>query len=239
MSARAVHPEGCAARGSDEGRVHQFCAGPEVVACGNAPLWRTRMGAEQLCAWFRGVRVGLDVALTRLKEVTMTTKASNIACSPWRLVNLSLPLMAAAAVGCMGVDETTSLTGQSVEAQAQVEDGEQVLEDVRVPDVTRDTAYATPDEVGGFAVQGAGVYLNVVDDRAELMLYVVAPATSATFVQPTLYLTTQEGDHTATETVVIEDVTLESGDSRVYTRHGQGPLLEAVADFESLSARPL
>src|SRR5262245_1177773 len=134
----------------------------------------------------------------------MTSRVSNIARNPWRLMQVALPLLAAASVGCMGVNDRTILASQSMDTQAQVDDDEaEVLDEAPAPEAPHATAYATPDEVGGFALQGVGVYLNVVDDRAELMLYVVAPATIATFSRPTLYMTTQEGDHTATETAEL------------------------------------
>jgi hypothetical protein len=95
----------------------------------------------------------------------------------------------------------------------------------------RNAAYATPEAIGGFCVDGVGVYLSAVDGVAELTLYVVAPATRVTFDRPALYLTTQEGDHWNTEVAEFEAVTLEAGESHVFREEAEGPLMEVVADF--------
>ncbi|HKU39914.1 MAG TPA: hypothetical protein VJR89_17260 [Polyangiales bacterium] len=93
-------------------------------------------------------------------------------------------------------------------------------------------AYATPQAIGGFCVQGVGVYLSAVQDTAELTLYVVAPAQSATFARPALYLTTQEGESSKTEVAEFEDVTLQAGESFVLRKETEDRLLEVFADFE-------
>jgi hypothetical protein len=90
---------------------------------------------------------------------------------------------------------------------------------------------ATPDTVGGFSTDGVGVYLSAVDDTAELTLYVVAPAQRATFSRPALYLTTQDGEHSKTEVAEFDDVTIEAGESRVFSREAGGKLMEVFADF--------
>ena len=92
-------------------------------------------------------------------------------------------------------------------------------------------AYATPSTFGGFCADGVGVYLSAVNDSAELTLYVVWPAKSATFERPALYLTTQEGDHARTEVEEFEDVTLQAGESRSLHKQADGKLMEAFADF--------
>jgi hypothetical protein len=91
--------------------------------------------------------------------------------------------------------------------------------------------FATPQKFGGFSANGVGVYLSAVNDVAELTLYVVAPAQSATFGRPALYLTTREGDHTKTDVAEFEDVTLEAGESRVFSEEASGRLTEVFADF--------
>ncbi|HKP56303.1 MAG TPA: hypothetical protein VJV78_06275 [Polyangiales bacterium] len=95
----------------------------------------------------------------------------------------------------------------------------------------RDEAFATPEMVGGFCTDGVGVFLTAVDDAAELTLYVVAPAERATFSRPALHLTTLDGEHSQTEVVEFEDVTLEAGESHVLRQEAVGTLMEVFAEF--------
>ena len=137
----------------------------------------------------------------------------------WLPLPATLPLLAALfAAGCAGSAEDISDTDEVAIGQ------------LSRPEHGMD-AFATPETVGGFCSDGAGVYLSAVDNTAELTLYVVAPATIATFGRPALYLTTQEGEHWATETVEFEDVTLEAGESRVLRKQAAGTLMEVYADF--------
>jgi hypothetical protein len=150
--------------------------------------------------------------------------------SQW-LLTRSLPLIAAALVsltGCMPTGEAPDVTPEFADETSETSE--------RTPvDATREAlrsgAYATPEEVGGFCVDGVGVLLTAVDDAAELTLYVVAPAKSATFNAPALHLTTLEGDHSKTEIAEFEDVTLEAGQSHVFRREAGGPLMDAFAAF--------
>jgi len=90
---------------------------------------------------------------------------------------------------------------------------------------------ATPDSVGGFSMEGVGVYLSAARDTAEMTLYVVAPAETVTFSRPALYLTTREGDHSKTDMAEFEDVTLDAGESRTLRKEADGTLMEVFADF--------
>lgn len=92
-------------------------------------------------------------------------------------------------------------------------------------------AYATPDTIGGFSVDGVGVYLSADTSAAELTLYVAPPADSAIFGRPALYITTQDGEHATTEVVEFEDVTLQVAESRVFRHEVEHPLIEVVANF--------
>jgi hypothetical protein len=95
----------------------------------------------------------------------------------------------------------------------------------------RNGVVATPETIGGFSADGVGVYLSAIDNTAELTLYVVTPAQSATFGRPALYLTTQEGDHSKTDVAEFDDVTVEVGESRVFRAEAEGTLMEVFADF--------
>jgi hypothetical protein len=124
--------------------------------------------------------------------------------------------------GCMGTaedfDQTTS-------------------EDTEIPEVesTRislraGVAVASPDEFDGYGSNGVGLYLSAIADRAELTLYVVAPAESAVFDHPVLRLTTQQGDSQTTEIVEFDSVALSAGESRVLAKQADGRLEQVVAD---------
>ena len=148
-----------------------------------------------------------------------TVKPAKSSRKPGLPLPAALPLLAAIfAAGCAG------------NAEGAVPEDISDTDQVAVAALRMD-AFATPETVGGFCTEGAGVFLSAVDNTAELTLYVVAPATIATFGHPALYLTTQEGEHRATETVEFEDVTLEAGESRVLRKQTAGTLMEVYADF--------
>jgi hypothetical protein len=138
---------------------------------------------------------------------------------------LALPLAAAALIAATGCVTT---------GEQMPEDTTETTETAAVDPMRaalRDGAHATPEAVGGFCVDGVGVFLSAVDDTAELTLYVVAPAQHATFERPAMYLTSREGDHEMTEFAEFEPVTLKAGESRVFRRAAQGPLMDVFADF--------
>ncbi len=152
----------------------------------------------------------------------------------------SLPLIAAALVsvsGCLPTGESPEISEEladetsetrssaSADAESSASDAEAMREALRTG------AWATPEDVGGFCVDGVGVLLTAVDDAAELTVYVVAPAKSATFTGAALRLTIREGDHSMTEVAELEDVTLEAGESHVFRREAHGQLMDAFANF--------
>jgi hypothetical protein len=147
-------------------------------------------------------------------------------CSQWLRFHSGLRLLTAAALvaaaGC---------AGSSAGLAADTSDTHQVAADESTHTALRNGVFATPQAVGGSAVDGVGVFLSAVDNTAELTLYVVAPAESVTFSRPSLYLTTQEADHSKTEVAEFEDVTLDAGDSRVFRAEADGMLMEVFADF--------
>jgi hypothetical protein len=125
----------------------------------------------------------------------------------------------------------TGCVGNGAGFAEDTSDTDQVAADEPTHTALRNGVFATPQTIGGFSVDGVGVYLSAVDNTAELTLYVVAPAESATFGRPALYLTTQEGDHWQTEVAEFEHVTVEAGESRVFREDAEGTLMEVFADF--------
>jgi len=149
--------------------------------------------------------------------------------SHWLLVRVALKLIAAAALSCsMGC---AAASGSVEDTQADATEADPVAAAEPSRSALRDGAYATPQTFGGFCEEGLGVYLSAAGDTAELTLYVVWPAKSATFHRPALYLTTQEGDHSKTEVAEFDDVTLQAGESRYFRRQADGKLMEVFADF--------
>jgi hypothetical protein len=139
--------------------------------------------------------------------------------------NLQCIVAAAAllsASGCVGVEADFSQADSDEIAIAEVEPTRIALR--------AGTASAGADEIDGYCESGVGVYLSATADRAELTLYVVAPAESATFEHPALRLTTQEGDGQKTDISEFETVTLVAGESRVFAKHAEGTLMNVVAE---------
>lgn len=150
-----------------------------------------------------------------------------------RLLASSLPLIAAALVsltGCLPSGEAPEVTEELADGASEPSVTAPVDSEAMREALRRGTS-ATPEEVGGFCVDGVGVLLTAVDDAAELTVYVVAPAMRATFTGPALHWTTREGDHSKTEVAEFEDVTLEAGESHVFRREADGPLMDAFANF--------
>jgi hypothetical protein len=127
-----------------------------------------------------------------------------------------------------GIIAAAGCTGGSAE---DTSDTDPVVAEEPAHPALRNGVFATPQAVGGSSADGVGVFLSAVGDTAELTLYVVAPARSATFVRPALYLTTQEAEHSKTEVAEFEDVTMQAGESRVLREQADGTLLEVFADF--------
>lgn len=96
----------------------------------------------------------------------------------------------------------------------------------------RTGAAVAPDDIDGFCEDGVGVYLSANGEQAELTVYVVAPATSVTFARPTLRLTTMLDGSPTTDVSEFEDVTLNAGESRVFTAQTQGTLMDVAAEIE-------
>lgn len=135
------------------------------------------------------------------------------------------------AAGCVGEDPADDVAAPTYAPEAH----EVSPEEPGVAVLRSGSASATPETVGGFCRDGAGVYLSATQDAAELLLYVVTPAQRATFSRPALYLTTREGDHSKTEVAEFEDVTLEAGESLVLQKEATGVLMEVLADFAPTS----
>jgi hypothetical protein len=174
----------------------------------------------------------MHVRAQHTQPVSLVVDAS---CRQWLLLRMFLQLTAAtalaSAVGCAGSSE--SVAGDSVEP-GDTSGTDEVAAEEPLQAALRNGVLATPETVGGFSTDGVGVYLSAVDNQAELTLYVVAPAKSATFARPALYLTTHEGDHSKTQVAEFEDVTLEAGDSRVFREEAGGELMEVFADFDGV-----
>ena len=137
-------------------------------------------------------------------------------------------------VGLLGTALVISAAGCAVSGdgvEQDTSDTDQGAPDESMHAALRNGVFATPEAIGGFSVDGVGVFLSAVDNTAELTLYVVAPAQSVTFARPALYLTTQEGDHHKTEVAEFEDVTIEAGESRVFREDVEGTLMEVFANF--------
>jgi hypothetical protein len=127
------------------------------------------------------------------------------------------------ASGCLGAEADFPQAGSDEIATADVEPSRIALR--------AGIASAGADKIDGFCDSGVGVYLSATADRAELTLYVVAPAESATFGHPALRVTTQEGDAQKTDISEFESVTLVAGESRVFAKHVEGTLLNVVAEL--------
>jgi hypothetical protein len=125
--------------------------------------------------------------------------------------------------GCMG-------TAEADFAQSDSEENSPAgVEPTRI--ALRTGASVTPDDIDGFCNDGVGVYLSATTDRAELTVYVVAPAESAVFDRPALRLTTQQGDHQATDVMEFETIELQAGESRVFSKQAAGTLMDVVAEI--------
>jgi len=164
---------------------------------------------------------------------THDASAVDASCRQWLPLRSFLPLVATAALvcaaGCAGSAE--GVAGDPVEP-GDTSGTDEVAADEPIQTALRNGVFATPEAVGGFSTDGVGVYLSAVDKTAELTLYVVAPAQSATFSRPALYLTTREGDHSKTDVAEFEDVTIVAGESRVFREEAGGKLMEVFADFD-------
>jgi len=114
-------------------------------------------------------------------------------------------------------------------------------EDTAPPDVDRahialhrGTASADADEIDGYCERGLGVYLSATAEQAELTVYVVAPAQVATFEHPVLRVTSQRDGVQETEVGEFESVTLEAGESWVFSKRAKGSLVNVVAEVRAL-----
>jgi hypothetical protein len=87
------------------------------------------------------------------------------------------------------------------------------------------------DEIDGYCENGVGVYLSAAGDSAELTLYLVPPATRATFEHPALRLSVAQPEGAITDRHEFESVTLQVGESRVLSRQAQGKLMAAAAEL--------
>jgi hypothetical protein len=170
----------------------------------------------------------MNVRAQHTQPVSLVVDAACRQWLPLRFLQLLAAGALVSAVGCAGSGE--SVASESVEP-GDTSGTDEVAAEEPLQAALRNGVLATPETVGGFSTEGVGVYLSAVDNKAELTLYVVAPAQSATFVRPALYLTTQEGDHSKTEVAEFEDVTIEAGESRVFREEAGGPLMEVFADF--------
>jgi len=135
----------------------------------------------------------------------------------------NLQLMMVAAVLC----SVSACTGTEAELA-----GAEIAEDVEVEPTRialRKSASAAADEIDGYCENGVGVYLSAAEDTAELTLYVVTPAESATFERPALHFTVQQGDREMTEDTEFETVTLNAGESRTFFAQAQGKLMDVAA----------
>jgi hypothetical protein len=100
------------------------------------------------------------------------------------------------------------------------------------------TALATPDEFGDFFANGVGAFLSAKNNVAELTLYVLPPAKTATFKHPTLVLVMPRDPEPTNEANDFEDVTLETGQSHAFHVEAPGPLTQVIASFEYLDSQP-
>jgi hypothetical protein len=155
-------------------------------------------------------------------------------CRQWQALSRFWLWLATAALvsaaGCAGSRQ--GVEGDSPDL-ADTSGAAQAAADEPIQSALHNGVFATPQNFGGFSANGVGVFLSAVNDVAELTLYVVAPAQSAAFGRPALYLTTQQGDHVKTDVAEFEDVTLEAGESRVFSEEAGGRLTEVFADFVS------
>jgi hypothetical protein len=153
-------------------------------------------------------------------------------CRQWLPLRTFLQWLAAAALVCAaGCAGNIERAAGDAEDPGDTSGTDEIAADEPAQTALHNGVFATPESIGGFSTDGVGVFLSAVNDTAELTLYVVAPAQSATFERPALYLSTQEGDHLKTEVAEFEDVTIEAGESRVFREEAGGKLMEVFADF--------
>lgn len=93
---------------------------------------------------------------------------------------------------------------------------------------------ARADENDGFCDNGLGVYLSATANSADLTVYVVTPAKSATFEHPILRVTMADGDGEKTVVREFGTVTLEAGESRTFSEYVEGTLVNVVAELDAL-----
>lgn len=139
------------------------------------------------------------------------------------MLHRALPLMASGAlflVGCMSAAEAEMLDPEA-----------RTVGQNRI--ALQAGAWVGPDDVDGYCENGLGVYLSADEHQAMLTVYVVSPAESGVFVNPTLRLTTQQGDIQWTQDQQFETVALEAGQSRTFTLEADGPLMHVEAEVSA------
>lgn len=139
--------------------------------------------------------------------------------------NLQSIIAAALLLGASGCMSVQAESAQLDDEEATVADAEPTRIALR-----KGAAAAGADEIDGYSDNGVGVYLSAANDTAELTLYVVAPAESATFEQPALHLTVQQGETQTTQDSEFETITLLAGESHVFSRRVDGALMGVVAE---------
>jgi hypothetical protein len=216
-----------------------MCTVPEQRDCVIATLRRERTKARQVSTVFAQFSVGPVVAHEGGSEDPMRVRAQHTypapmvtaPCRQWLPLRTCFQSLATAALIC-----AAGCAGSSERVEEPADPGDtsgtdEVADDEPLQTALHNGVFATPETVGGFSTDGVGVYLSAVDNMAELTLYVVAPAQSATFRRPALYLTTQEDSHSKTEVAEFDDITIEAGESRVFREKAGGTLMEVFADF--------
>jgi hypothetical protein len=138
----------------------------------------------------------------------------------WLQLRTFLTWLATASLVC-----GAGCAGSIERAAGDTSETDEVAADQQTQAALHKGAFATPETLGGFSADGVGVLLSAVNNTAELTLYVAAPAQSATFERPALY--------TVTEVAEFDDVTIDAGQSRVFSKEAGGKLMEAFADFAS------
>lgn len=135
---------------------------------------------------------------------------------------IALPV-SLALTGCVGTPDTQVAPPPDETEPTELEQS---------PATTQATALATPDEFGDYFADGVGAFLSAKNDVAELTLYLLPPAKTATIKHPSLLLVMPEDLDRATETNDFEDVTLETGQSHAFHVQAPGTLTQVIASFE-------
>lgn len=139
--------------------------------------------------------------------------------------------------GCLGAADNLAVTEPDESELVEAEESP-LPEESPAPEQSAGpmlaAAVATPEEFGGYFYKGVGAFLSAKNNVAELTVYVLPPASSATFKHPKLLLVMPHDQALEAEADDFDEVTLKTGQSRSFHTEAPGTLTQVVASFEHL-----